>query len=125
LDWEHATVSLTEKGYGEEVGFWYGYDPRSFEWRGTHSLDTLPRRQTRAENVQRRAYSRRLFDGQKPDDETFEKMGNEGINAERQYSEDAIVVWPRSKTWIVLLGNDLEKMNSYLLKNCNEMEGSS
>jgi hypothetical protein len=61
-----------------------------------------------------------FFEGKDPDDETFEPTGNAGIAAERQYrDEDAIVVWPRSSTWIVVTGNRLEKMISYLMLACS------
>lgn len=55
-----------------------------------------------------------FYEDKGPDDETYEPTDNEGIHAERQYSdENAIVVWSKAKGWEVLTGRDTLKMIEY------------
>lgn len=121
LQWEHGTVSYSESGYAEEDG----YDPfgsGSYSWHettdtdlslslGSHGCLSVSHEEIIPEDY---------WDEKDCEGETFEPTGNEGVNAERQYSDqDAIVVWPRSQSWVVLADNNLTRMCNLLLESCS------
>lgn len=123
IDYDHGTLSLSESGYAEEDG--YGYWGRgSFSWVEATDRDlSLNLSSYGGVSVEEdeEVIPEDYFQDLEPDDETFEPTGNEGIHAERQYADtEAIVVWPRSKRWMIVTNNDTSRMCSYLVKACSK-----
>jgi predicted 2-oxoglutarate/Fe(II)-dependent dioxygenase YbiX len=119
LDWDHGIVSHKESGYGESED--HGWGSYGFSWGETTDSDMSLTLQTHG-NVplsQEEEMIPEDFYEDKDADESFKPTGNEGVNAERQYAdENAIVVWPRSRRWEILAGNDPGRMCDYLLGAC-------
>ena len=125
IDYDHGTLSLKEYGYaeGDEYG-WGRWGSSDFSWVEATDRDlslSLSSYGDVGVDESEEVIPEDFFEDLEPDDETFEPTGNEGINAERQYADsEAIVVWPRSKRWMIVTNNNISRMCSYLLKACSK-----
>ena len=117
--YEQGTLSYRESGYAKDYGDYYSDDYEWMETTETHLTLTL------LNNVQLSVTSEEIvpedyLDNAELIDETFEPTGNEGVNAEREYSDKgAIVVFPKSQRWATLADYDGNKMSKTLLSHCS------
>jgi hypothetical protein len=126
IEYDHGTLSLSESGYAEEdYGYGWGrYGSGSFTWAETtdrHLSSYLASYGNVSIDDEEEVIPENFFEDMEPDDETFEPTGNAGVQAERQYADtEAIVVWPRSKRWMIVTNNNTSRMCSYLVKACSK-----
>jgi len=113
LEWKHGTVSYHEYGYADGDDY---YEEYSWEETTDSDMNLILSEYGKVPiYAEDEMIPNDFFENKAPADETFEPTGNEGVNAERQYSnEDAIVIWPRSRRWEVLAGGNVEKMIEYV-----------
>ncbi len=120
LDWDHGIVSFTEEGYayGDEDAY-YTCSDESFEWAET--LDSTMRLVLDrygeigiSSSWPSEMIPEDFFEDKDPEKEFYLPTGNEGVTAERQYTNSAIVVWSRSRAWEVLTEGNIGKMIKYV-----------
>ncbi|KAL7548481.1 hypothetical protein ACHAWF_011759 [Thalassiosira exigua] len=131
LDFSHGKVSFSESGNAEGDGYGhrgYGYyddsdDDQSYTWAETTDshLSLELAEHGKIDITEEEMIPKSFFEEKEPDKETFEPTGNEGVSAERQYADsEAIVVWPRSRRWKIVTGDNVSRMCDYLVNACRE-----
>eukprot|EP00501_MAST-03F_sp_TOSAG23-6_P002356 GSMAST32.ASY1.ANO1.2461.1 assembled CDS len=110
LEWDHCTVSYSQSGYANGGCGWDEY----YSWEAeTDSEMTLELEEHGQMDIdaEKEMIPPDFYENNTDYVEEFEPTGNEGVNAERQYTDkEAIVVWPRSQRWIVLANNKVDRM---------------
>jgi hypothetical protein len=126
LAWDNASVSCSRLFIGEhdEECFSCGTYPESdcdnIEWPSKpeeeeYKLCLTTHGSRRSFDVEQEMLPPNFFDGRDPYSEEFTPEGCDcDCESKREYKERAVVLWPLSKTWVMVADDDLQKMISHV-----------